>query len=402
MAAEAAQRHSERERATLQAWRDGDEEAFADLYRRYAPALRAYCRHRLGSVADAEDAAHETFVRAQASLARFDPDAPLWPWLVTIASHHCTDVLRKRGRDARMAALPAAAVAAAGAVVDLDVEEQVAGRLRASIARDALREVRVGYRAPLFLREFAGWSYAEIADSQGTTVGSVRSVLMRGRRELADRVRVVAEAQRAWPLPVGVGKSLEWARGEIHVVRDWVVRRAPALAPALDAAFVGVLALTAGSLVLSGGLGDAAATTTAGEAADAGQALSTLDPLAGTSAASPGEATGAAPFDPLATIGSDLASGLTVTTSPPWNPPGGTTYLIVDEGIPTNDAGVTGFVYVASYDHTTFMAWEYRSQVNGPVVGSRPDDLIVHHPCGLLGFTTLCTAARTVLQELPH
>lgn len=400
MTAGAAQRHGEQERATLQAWRDGDEDAFADVYRRYAPALRAYCRHRLGSSTDAEDAAHETFVRAQASLARFDPDAPLWPWLVTIASHHCTDVLRKRGRDARMAALPTAAVAAA--VLDLDVEEQVAGRLRASIARDALREVRVGYRAPLFLREFAGWSYAEIADSQGTTVGSVRSVLMRGRRELADRVRVVAEAQRAWPLPVGLGKSLDWARGELHVVRDWVVRRAPALAPALDTAFVGVLALTAGSLVL-GGAADADAAPPSSEevAAAVGETLGSLtDPAA--DAAAPSGTSAASPFGPLGAIGDDLASGLTLTTSDPWNPPGGFTYTFVDEDIPANQAGVTGNVKVAAYDHTTFLSWEYRSRAELPVVGPVRDGWAGTIPCMPTGFTTLCTVARTVLEEFPH
>lgn len=391
-------RQREGERATLQAWRDGDEEAFADLYRRYVPALQAYCRHRLGGAADAEDAAHETFVRAQAGLAGFDLDAPLWPWLVTIASHHCTDVLRKRGRDARTLPLPAAGV------VDLDLEEQVAGRIRASIARDALRQVRAGYQAPLFLREFAGLSYAEIADAQGTSIGSVRTALMRGRRELAERVRVVAEAQRAWPLPVSLGNPLDWARMELHVVRDWVARRAPALAPALDAAFAGVLTLAAGSLALSSGGTAAEATTTTHEAAAAsvGEALGSLAAPPGEDASAPTGANGTAALGPLGALGEDLASGLTLTTSDPWNPPGGTTYTFVDEDIPTNGAGVTGHVLVAVYDHPTFISWEYRSRVEVPVAGPVRDGWYGNIPCMPTGFTTVCTAVRTVLAESPR
>ena len=394
-----AQRHREQERATIEAWRDGDADAFADLYRRYAPDLHAYCRHRLGAVADAEDAAHETFMRAQAALPNFDVEAPLWPWLVTIASRHCTDVLRKRGRDASALLLPTAGV------VDLDLEEQVAGRIRASITRDALRQVRVRYRAPLFLREFAGLSYAEIAASEGTTVGSVRSALMRGRRELADRVRLVAEAQRSWPLPVGLGNPLDWARMELHVVRDWVARRAPAIAPALDAAFAGVLALAAGSLALSGGATAADATTTStreAAAATVGEALGSLAAPPSDGAASPAGESGAAVIDPLGAIGGDLASDLTLTTSDPWNPPGGTTYKFVDEDIPTNQAGVTGHVLVAVYDHSGFISWEYRSRAEVPVVGPVRDGWYGNIPCVPTGFTTVCTVVRTVLAESPH
>lgn len=382
----------EGERATLQAWRDGDVEAFADLYRRYAPALHAYCRHRLGGAADAEDAAHETFVRAQAGLAGFDLDAPLWPWLVTIASHHCTDVLRRRGRDAHTAPF------AAAGVVDFDLEEQVAGRIRASITRDALRQVRLGYRAPLFLREFAGLSYAEIADAQGTSVSAVRTALMRGRRELAERVRLVAEAQRAWPLPIGLSRPLEWARTELHVARDWVARRAPALAPALDVALVGALTLAAGSLVLSQP-SDAHATTSAGETAAVavGEAVGSLGPPAG-GASSPGGGSGASTLGPLSTLGSDLTSGLTMSTGPSWNPPGGTEYVYLDDDIPTNEAGITGHVYLGVYDHTTFMTYDYWSTVNLPVHGPLRDDLYGSFPCGPPGFTQLCTVTRTVVE----
>jgi RNA polymerase sigma-70 factor (ECF subfamily) len=49
----------------------GDGAAFAELYSWYAARLTRYCRARLGSDTDAEDAAQEAFARAWRSLPRF-------------------------------------------------------------------------------------------------------------------------------------------------------------------------------------------------------------------------------------------------------------------------------------------------------------------------------------------
>src|SRR5258708_12552197 len=50
----------------------------------------------LGERGEAEDAAQETFLRAYAHLDRYDADRPFRTWLLSIASNHCIDRLRKR------------------------------------------------------------------------------------------------------------------------------------------------------------------------------------------------------------------------------------------------------------------------------------------------------------------
>lgn len=197
------------------ACRRGDQAGLDLLYRQYAPALVAFCQHRLGTVGDAEDAAHETILKAYRALPRFREGARLWPWLATIAANICTDIQRGRERlspeqDAIDCHAP-------------EVDEDVTRRLRAAIVEAALDEMPERFRKPLFLREFMGWSYEEIATFSNKSVGSVRTTLMRARRAFQSRVEDVARRQGQWPLPavVGLGGVTRLARRARAGLRQW-------------------------------------------------------------------------------------------------------------------------------------------------------------------------------------
>jgi len=198
----------------LASCRTGASDGLDLLYRRYAPALTAFCQHRLGSYGEAEDAAHETILKAHRALPGFREGARLWPWLATIAANVCTDMQRARERlgpeeDAVNEFGP-------------EVDDVVSRRVRATIVDAALDELPERFRTPLFLREFMGWSYDEIAQFSNKSVGSVRTTLMRSRRAFQARVEDVARRQGQWPLPAAVG--LGGARGLRRVrllVRQW-------------------------------------------------------------------------------------------------------------------------------------------------------------------------------------
>ena len=50
----------------------------------------------LGESGEAEDAAQETFLRVYRNLHRYDTARPFKTWILSIASNHCIDRLRKR------------------------------------------------------------------------------------------------------------------------------------------------------------------------------------------------------------------------------------------------------------------------------------------------------------------
>jgi RNA polymerase sigma-70 factor (ECF subfamily) len=72
-------------RATL----DGRADAFARLYDRYAPLVRAVCFDATGGrdLSQAQDLAQEAFLRAYRKLARLRVPAQFGPWVVGIARH---------------------------------------------------------------------------------------------------------------------------------------------------------------------------------------------------------------------------------------------------------------------------------------------------------------------------
>lgn len=75
--------------------RHGDATAFAQLVQRYQLPVYNLAYRMLGSVAEAEDAAQETFLRAYLQLKSYKPDRPFAPWLLSIATHYCIDRLRR-------------------------------------------------------------------------------------------------------------------------------------------------------------------------------------------------------------------------------------------------------------------------------------------------------------------
>lgn len=185
------------ERRIAETGASGDPTALDLMYRAYARALRAFCQVRLGDRAAAEDAAHETILKAHAAMGRFRPEARLWPWLATIAARVCADMRRAHRRQAgfdpeRSELHPPA---------DLEADQQADQRIRVELVEDAMRELPPRYRAYLYRRDYEGLTYEEIAELDGTSVASVRSVLLRARRALRHKITDLAESRGQWPLP---------------------------------------------------------------------------------------------------------------------------------------------------------------------------------------------------------
>ena len=89
------------EAADLAAARAGDNDAFARIYDRIAPVVLSLCRQR--SLAEAEDATQETFIRAHRLLHKVDDPRRLRPWIYAIARRVCSERTRAARRRKRPA-----------------------------------------------------------------------------------------------------------------------------------------------------------------------------------------------------------------------------------------------------------------------------------------------------------
>lgn len=169
-------------------------EEFDDLYRTYAPRVRALAQRRLAGRDLADDVVQETFLRAFRGLASFDRSRPAWPWLKVIASNVCIDLLRD-GRCWRE--VPDQTVADQ---VDLDVEELdpadqfVHAERRRSIV-EALTAMNVRQRRVLLLRDLEGWRAEDVARLDASTVDAVKSTLKRGRESFRQAYLAAADTR---------------------------------------------------------------------------------------------------------------------------------------------------------------------------------------------------------------
>jgi RNA polymerase sigma-70 factor (ECF subfamily) len=167
--------------ALLARLRAGDGPAFETLVTTYQHRVFGVALRMLGSRAEAEEIAQETFLRAHRALGEFRGEARLGTWLYAIASRLCLNRLasapRRHEQNDEAAVLRHAAESAdAGAVLE---QRELAAALHDAIA--ALPEER---RIVVVLRDLEGLDYEEIAEVLGLPLNTVRTRLHRARLDL--------------------------------------------------------------------------------------------------------------------------------------------------------------------------------------------------------------------------
>jgi RNA polymerase sigma-70 factor (ECF subfamily) len=182
----------------LEQARRGDDEAFARLVEAYQVPVFNLCFRILGEAAEAEDASQETFLRAYRNLASYDPQRKLSSWLLSIASHHCIDRLRRR----RLVSLPLEDLGPAEDPADPSPgpEASLADAERRRDVRRLLDHLAPQDRAAIVLRYWYDLPVEEIGETLGLSVSAVKSRLHRARRSMAE---VWGDPRPAASLPGG-------------------------------------------------------------------------------------------------------------------------------------------------------------------------------------------------------
>ena len=163
--------------------REGDRTAFNRLMQRHAPRLVSFLERQVGSRADAEDVAQNTFIAIHRNLHRFDESRTFTTWMFVIARNKAKDHHRRRavlnwvGLEENAAAAP----------VDLASPERIASD-RDELARvdSAIRDLPEGLRTPLLLSVIDGMSHAEIGAVMGLSEKAAEVRVYRARKRLRD------------------------------------------------------------------------------------------------------------------------------------------------------------------------------------------------------------------------
>ncbi len=164
--------------------RNGDDHAFQEVVEAFQGPVFNLCYRMLGNAQEAEDAAQETFMKAYRNMKRYDPNRKFVNWILSIASNHCIDRIRRRrlqliSLDEWLPRFesPAPNPGPEEVMLDQELEDDV---------REILDRLSATDRAAIVLLYWYEYSYEEIADSLSLSVPAVKSRLHRARRSLAE------------------------------------------------------------------------------------------------------------------------------------------------------------------------------------------------------------------------
>jgi RNA polymerase sigma-70 factor (ECF subfamily) len=181
----------------LEATREGDEAAFAELVRRYRNQITNYTYRMTNDYELAVDLAQETFMRVYAAAERYQSSYAFSTYIYRIATNLAISELRRRKRRRLVSLTSFFREREAGSdVCELDLPDSgplqdvtfVEDERRAAVAR-AIATLPEKYRAPLVLRDVEERSYEEIARILQMSEGTVKSRINRARSFLRDKLQ---------------------------------------------------------------------------------------------------------------------------------------------------------------------------------------------------------------------
>ena len=173
-------------------YRDGDEDAFEMLYRRYERPLLNFIYRMVMDTADAENLCQEAFFRVVRGRKKYQATARFRTWLFRIALNLCRDRLRRMKHRSHLS-LNALALSQDDESVELqelipdpapDPMKYVESDELEAIVKQAVASLPEDQRLAVILKEYQGLKFSEIADIMNRPIGTVKSLNHRAHGRL--------------------------------------------------------------------------------------------------------------------------------------------------------------------------------------------------------------------------
>ncbi len=173
-------------------YRNGDEDAFEMLYRRYEKSVFSFIYRILMSAVDAEDLCQETFLRLVKEKKKYQVSGNFKTWIFRIALNLCRDRLRrKKFRSHRSIDAPSLSqngtknefenALSDPAPDQIDCMEKDEMKV---LIQKAFAKLPEKQRTVVILKEYQALKFSEIAEIMKSPVGTIKSLNHRGHQKL--------------------------------------------------------------------------------------------------------------------------------------------------------------------------------------------------------------------------
>jgi len=175
---------------------DGSERAYRELIGRYQRPVFSLIYRLVRDREKAEDLAQDTFIKVLNNIGRYKPEYKFSSWIFKIAHNTSLDQLRKKepetlSIDGSPHARTAAEVEASTITPESGGENPEQFTLNRELGVEieaALGTLREDYRTAIVLCHVEGRPYEEIAEIMEVPLGTVKTYIHRGRKELMQRL----------------------------------------------------------------------------------------------------------------------------------------------------------------------------------------------------------------------
>jgi RNA polymerase sigma-70 factor (ECF subfamily) len=175
--------------------KEGDQNAFAELMKRYNRSLYHVILKMVRNVDDAEDLTIEAFAKAFKNLERFKQDYTFSTWLFRIATNNCIDFIRKKKNNETFS-LNNLYNNTENEEFNLDIadeasdpQEDTIRSQKAELMQKLVARLPIKYRKLVTMRYFEERAYQEIAEELEIPIGTVKAQLHRAKELLYDMVK---------------------------------------------------------------------------------------------------------------------------------------------------------------------------------------------------------------------
>ncbi len=179
----------------FRAKRDG--QSFKALVSRYQDRLYNVAYRLLSNSDEAEEVVQETFLKVLENMGQQHRNMSFTAWLYKIAHNLCIDILRNRQRRSSLAIdspsaknidtyEPRTGTVCQVADPGLDPALKIAASEQENLISQSIEDLPDAQRSVIVLHDIEGFSYMEIAEIIGSSVGTVRSRLYYGRQKLRE------------------------------------------------------------------------------------------------------------------------------------------------------------------------------------------------------------------------
>lgn len=151
------------------------DKAFAELYNRLSPRVYAYCRRFIGDKESAKDVFQETFVKFFESSKQDRVMTNVPGFIIKIARNICLNYKRKDETTFSYEDYMA-----------MTQDNKTEKDELLNLIKSALVLLPDEYREAFILREYEGFSYAEIAEITNTTLTTVKVRIFRAKQKIKE------------------------------------------------------------------------------------------------------------------------------------------------------------------------------------------------------------------------